>query len=231
MKYFQVIQETDNKIIGRHPQLKDLKIDFHKAKASQWAKVDSWKSEEDLPDLNQFLLNPKSKLTDSMSNNFILVSSGMIISKKLREIFEKFRIYGEVKTATIHAGKIKHEYYLQWYEYGTISKINWNISKFIEFYNTYNKESQKYGDSVKLLDFEDYKVRFKNLLVRDGGSLWNFFPQVLSFNDHPHDLVSAFHIGLIISEPLKFTLEENNITGLKYKEIESRIVWNNETGN
>jgi hypothetical protein len=70
------------------------------------------------PDLDQFILNPRSKLTDSVSSSFILAVSGLIISKKFYEILNEFNVNGRFKSATIYSGKKKYEYYLLWYEYG-----------------------------------------------------------------------------------------------------------------
>lgn len=35
MQYFRITQETDFEIIGHYPQVKELKIGFHEARASQ----------------------------------------------------------------------------------------------------------------------------------------------------------------------------------------------------
>jgi hypothetical protein len=198
MKYFQIKQETEYKIIGKYPQFKDLKIGFHEARGEQWAEVDKWKDESDLPDLDQFLLHPKSKLTDNMSSNFIITCSGLIISKKFYEILQRFRINGQFKSATIHICKAKHENYLLWYEYGAESKINWKDSKFIEYYDG-NAETRKYGDQITITDFEDYCKKARAL--RERNSLWKIVPIEFRLAGN-FDLTPMYFTGLMCNEKL-----------------------------
>ncbi|WP_153398863.1 hypothetical protein [Chryseobacterium vaccae] len=218
MQYFRITQETDFERIGKYPQVKELKIGFHEARASQWGKITSWKTEEDIPDLNNFILHSKSKLTDNLSNNFVIESSGLFISQKCKEVFNEFIVNGSFYPLTIHKPDEKYEYHFLWYEMGGKSKINCKDSDFIEF-NTIEKE---YGKTIKICDFEDYKIKFRKLYTEKED--WDIIPKTLKFKRH-FDITPAFRIGLICSEEVKNAIEGNQLTGFDFRPLDVEILF------
>lgn len=132
MKYFEIFQETDSKIIGTYPQVKNLRIDFQKARASQWGIISQWKTEDDIPDLHNFLFQQRAKLTDILSNNFVQISSGLLISEKGKQVLEQFKINGTFYSAIVYKNEKEYQYYLL--RFGDIiSKISFKKSEFIEY--------------------------------------------------------------------------------------------------
>lgn len=222
MKYFKITQNTDSKIIGKYPQVKDLKIDFHKARASQWGKIDEWKSDDDIPDLNNFLLQPKSKLTDLISNSFIIVSDGLFISQESKEVFNQFIINGNFYPSTIYKLDEKILYYFLKYEYGGLSNMIWEESEFIE----YNINTLEFGNIVLVKNFEDYKEKVESLRIskNDDIALWNLFPKLIKFNKK-YDMTPMFKYGLICNENVKKAIEENQLTGFDFTPIDVEIVF------
>ena len=218
MKYFKITQNTDSKIIGNYPQVKDLKINFHEARASQWGKIDEWKSDDDIPDLNNFLLQPKSKLTDLISNSFVIVSDGLFISEKGKRVFENFKVNGNLYNATIYELEKKIPYDFLWYEYGAKSKIDCKASVFVE----YESNKEHYGETLSIADFEDYKVKFRKLYTEKEG--WDIVPKTLKFNEY-FDITPAFGIGLICNENVKNAIEENHLTGFLFEPLDIEIVF------
>jgi hypothetical protein len=224
MKYFKITQNTDSKIIGKYPQVKDLKINFHEARASQWGKIDEWKSDDDIPDLNNFLLHPKSKLTDCLSNNFVFETSGLIMSSKCKQILDSFSVNGKFYTATVYKSdeEIYYDYYFLHYEMSSISKINFKKSSFIE----YNISTLEVGNIVLVEDFEDYKEKVESLRVskNDEIALWDLFPKSIHLN-HAYDLTPMFKLGLICNENIKKVIEENQLTGFDFRPIDVEILF------
>lgn len=218
MKYFKITQNTDSKIIGKYPQVKDLKISFHEARASQWGKIDEWKSDDDIPDLNNFLLQPKSKLTDCLSSDFVTENYGLFIAEKCKQIFKKFKINGNFYNAIIHESDKKNSYSFLWYEYGAISKIDFKTSVFVQ----YESNKEQYGETLSIDDFEDYKVKFRKLYTEKEG--WDIVPKTLKFNEY-FDVTPAFGIGLICNENVKNAIEENHLTGFDFRTIDIEIVF------
>ncbi|MEO4005018.1 hypothetical protein [Flavobacterium sp. CAU 1735] len=220
MKYFKIIQNTDSKIIGKYPQVKDLKINFHEARASQWGKIDEWKSDDDIPDLNNFLLQTKSKFTDLISNSFIIVSDGIFISERCKEIFEKFKVNGNFYNATIYKLDEKLSYCFLKYEYGGLSNIIWEKSEFIE----YNINTLEFGNIVLVKNFKDYKEKVDSLRIskNDDMALWNLFPKLIRINKK-YDMTPMFKYGLICNENVKNAIEENHLTGFLFEPLEIGI--------
>ncbi|WP_447637298.1 hypothetical protein [Flavobacterium microcysteis] len=223
MKYFRITQETDSKVIGRYPQVKELKIPFHEARASQWGKISQWKTEDDVPELNQFALHYNSRLSDLVSNNFVIVSSGLFISEKCHQILEPFTINGNFHPMTIFRKGTPHPYSFLWYEYGAKSKIDFKKSTFIE----YNDIIEKTGEIIPIDDSEDYKVKFRKLYDEKdekGEVGWDLTPTVLKIKEY-FDMTPAFGIGLICNENVKNAIEENKLTGFIFERLDIEIVF------
>lgn len=222
MKYFKITQNTDSKIIGKYPQVKDLKISFHEARASQWGKIDEWKSDDDIPDLNNFLLQPKSKLTDLISNSFVIVSDGLFISQESKEVFNQFIINGSFYPSTIYKLDEKFSYHFLKYEYGGLSNMIWEESEFIE----YNINTLEFGNIVLVKNFEDYKEKVESLRTskNDDIALWNLFPKLIKFNKE-YDMTPMFKYGLICNENVKNAIEENHLIGFLFEPLDIEIVF------
>lgn len=223
MKYFRITQETDSKIIGRHPQVKELKIPFHEARASQWAKIREWKTDDDVPELHQFALHYNSRLSDLVSNNFVFVSSGLFISERGHQILAPFKINGNFYPMTIFRKGTPHPYSFLWYENGAKSKINFKKSTFIE----HNDLFEKTGDIIPVENFEEYKVKFRKLhdeKVAKGETGWRLTPTILKIEEY-FDMTPAFGIGLICNEKVKNAVEENKLTGFIFEQLDIEFVF------
>lgn len=220
MKYYCITQETDSKIIGRYPQVKELKIPFHEARASQWAKIDDWKTEDDVPELHHFALHYNSRLSDLVSNNFVIVSDGLFISEKCRQVLGSFKINGNLHPMTIFRKGTPHAYSFIWYEYGAKSKIDFKGSTFIE----YNDMDDTKGNIIPIADAEDYKVKFRKLYDEKDNVHWDLVPTVLKIKEY-FDMTPAFRIGLICNENVKNAIEENKLTGFIFEELAIEIVF------
>lgn len=218
MKYFILTQNTNDDIIGKYPQVKDLKINFHEARASQWAKITQWKTDGDVPDLNNFILQTKSKFTDCLSSGFVVENHGLLISQRCKEIFEKFKVNGDFYNATIYRLDEKRSYNFLWYKSGAKSKINIKASVFIE----YQSIEELYGETIPIEDYEDYKVKFRKLYAEK--EKWDIVPKTLQFKEH-FDITPAFRIGLICNEKVKNAIEENQLTGFLFNPLDVEIVF------
>jgi hypothetical protein len=219
MKYFEIIINADLPVTGKYPQVKDLKIDFHKARASQWGEIREWKSENDIPDLDNFVFQKGSKLTDIVTNSFVNITSGIFISEKTKSIFNSFIINGNFYPITIYEADKKHGYYFLWYEIGGKSKINWNDTIFIE----YNKRNQKFGKLISVNSSEDYKNRFRDLYNNKGDD-WDLIIKKIVFIEY-FDVTPTFDINLICNEKVKKAIEENQLTGFDFRPIDVEIVF------
>ncbi|MEO4005034.1 hypothetical protein [Flavobacterium sp. CAU 1735] len=218
MKYFEICQETDSKIIGRYPQVKELKIDFHKARASQWGIISQWKTDDDIPDLNNFVLHYNSRLSDCVSSSFVITTSGLFVSEKGHQVLESFKINGSFYPMTIFRRGIPHPYRFLWYESGGKSKIDWENSDFIAF----NSIEKQYGETIKVVSFEDFKIQNRKLF--EANDNWSLTRKSLKFTEY-FDITPAFGIGLICNENVKKAIEEHHLTGFMFKQLDIEIVF------
>lgn len=214
MEYFKVRDETDHKIIGSHPQVQDLRIDFHKARASQWGKISTWTTKGDIPNLKNFVLDSKSKLTDVLSNNYVHSVNGLILSQRSREVLEGFKINGSFHPASVYEKKIKKDYQFLWYELNGKSAINFLKSTFAEYYRLPGQE--KIGKIVAIESFEDFKLKWHAFMEEKlWDTFWDIEPQVLVFKEY-FDCTPAFGQGLICNEKVKKAIEDNHLTGFVF---------------
>ncbi len=222
MKYYQIIIDADLPVIGKYPQVKELKIDFHKARASQWGIISQWKSEDDIPDLNNFVFQRGAKPTDVITNSFVGVTSGLFLSEKAKDVLAKFVINGSFYPMTIYQENENISYNFMWFKYKDLNEIVWNKSVFIEFYEITNHS--KYGNITKIDDFEDYKFKIRKLRNDKVESGWTYVAKEMCLKGC-FDITPAFGIGLICNENVKIAIEENHLSGFLFKQLDIEIVF------
>ncbi|GIZ16109.1 imm11 family protein [Capnocytophaga catalasegens] len=148
-------------------------------------------------------------------HGFIYVGSiitGWYISDKLKTLLEKFKIapkYHFYETRLLYKGE----------------KLKYWIFQFpIEGFDNYNYEKSEYFiDNQRVLgiktaeEYDNYdykiwketkkKIEWRKIVLKD-----NF------------DIVNTWHGDIIVSEALKQTIEENNITGFEFSELDYEVV-------
>ena len=132
MQYYKIHQETDQAIIGKYPQLKELRIKPLDARIRQWGIISKWQTDDDVPELHQFNLGYHSKLTDSLTSDFATVQHGLFLSEKARNVFGQLNINGKFYPGTVYKNNVPHPYYFLWYEMSALTKIDFGRSEFIE---------------------------------------------------------------------------------------------------
>lgn len=223
MKHYQIVIDADIPIIGKYPQVKGLKIDFHKARASQWGIIGEWKTDDDIPDLHNFLFQRGAKLTDIVTNSFVNITSGIFISEKAKNVLESFAVNGNFYPITIYKGEEKKSYSFLRYEFGAINEIDFNSSEFME----YNRIEKKIGDTIFVNDFEDYKNKLKQFRAsKESQAGWGFYEKKITFKKY-FDITPASFIGLICNENVKKAIEENQLTGFEFRPIDVEIRYDN----
>ncbi|MFM7851644.1 MAG: imm11 family protein [Flammeovirgaceae bacterium] len=209
MKYYLLSHSSEKKEVGDFPQTTDKEttsIEF-----SSQASLTNECFPEITPALN-FELTKKAKLTDVLSASNIQ-ARGLLISEKVKTIFEKFNIMNH----KFYPGTVTHKdkklpYYWLHIVNSSFEGIDFQKSQFMEIGFT----GRKVAD-VEVNSFEDYKNISKTKmidaekLVLTSGFLVNnldlfFFPNISSY--------------LISSERLVIELTNNNITGIRIEEAE-----------
>ncbi len=220
MKYFILRNETDSRIIGKYPQVEELKVDFQKARGDQFAEINNWDENTELPDFDHFLLKKGAKLTDAINSSFVSIMSGMILSQKAYEIIVNYKLaLVESRPAKVYFLGQSHRYCFVWYK-AAFDLIDYKNSKFY----TYSTTKQAFGNEVAVASAIEF--REKNLELLKSGKMEKLYPKIVSVNDN-YDFI---HLGitghLSCSENLKNHLETEGITGFRFKEVNYSVVIN-----
>jgi len=222
MQYYKIHQETDQAIIGKYPQLNELRIKPLDARIRQWGIISKWQTDDDVPELHQFNLGYHSKLTDSLTSDFATCQYGLFLSEKGKEVFEKFNTNGKFYPATVYQRDVPHPYYFLKYEFGGRSHINWEKSTFIEYHNSVG--DIRLGDAVSVSDAEDYKAKARAVREKYSEELfWDVFPETVRLTQ-PFDFTPMMCYYLICNERFKEAVEKAGLTGFIFEPIDLQVL-------
>ena len=224
MQYYKIYQETDQAIIGKYPQLKELRIKPLDARIRQLGIISKWKTDDDVPELHQFNLGYRSKLTDSLTSDFTTNQYGLFLSEKAKSVFDQFNSNGKFYPATVYQRDVPHPYYFLKYEFGGRSHIDWKKSTFIEYHNSIR--DIRLGDEVQVADAEDYKVNAQAVREKYSEELWwELFPKTITLTQ-PFDFTPLLSYFLICNERFKNAVEAARLTGFIFEAIDLEIEFN-----
>jgi len=191
-KYFKLNYSTIIKEIGHWKQM-DVP-DKYWAITNNFETINYHSFQEKAPNLENFELNKKAKLTDFLSTIQLDISKGMFVSSKIKEIIEKHNVFG-IKfyntSILMDKNEVTNNYFFMHVIDNYRELLNINKSKFIDF----------------LEDDEEVKLDLSEPIT---GSI---VAKKLTLKN-PYDLFRIpGGIEIIISESLKNSFTEANITG------------------
>jgi hypothetical protein len=168
----------------------------------------AWKFPEHTPDI-RFKLKPGAKLTDLLTQAAISSSTGLLLSKKFKELIEKF-VMAEHKfyPALIEAYGSFHEYYwlhLVWPE--GVSYVDYSATKFnvVRF--------SKIIEPIEIRSYDDLKEKGIAL----GRSLMIYAKEIVMRLPEFDVFPKPINGGVIIAEKVKRQIELSNLTGVLIK--------------
>jgi hypothetical protein len=205
-EFYTIDYELNDKIVGKdYPQVSCLNTNII-------GKFSSWELYKNNP-LIKFELQKRSKLTDVLSN--IELTTGFLISKKVKEIFDQFHLMRhQYFNATIETKEGLFEYFwLHLTEPDLTKKIDYKKSVFYETEYTFKKEK------ISLDSFEHYQ----KLKSKDKDASFGVKLDKITFSDSFDKTLDIFTFlpfdnQIYISKKLKIKLEENNINSFKIEE-------------
>lgn len=211
--HYWLIPSTGKDIGGVSSQIKEMSRGYNlNADNSVW-KIPILRKIDFNPNLNSFVLNYNSKLTDIIFDIGLLPSSGFLLTNKVKIILEKFNLpkHTFYPATIIHREKIYEYYWIQ---------ISEELSNFISYEkSTFDLKKnigwQEWIDIEKCLKFnnvEELILKNKN----KGSSFYNLIPEKLYMNKS-YDLYSFnyFSNHLIINYEIKKALDYNGIKGFE----------------
>lgn len=222
IKYFSILHSQDEEILGKIPQVKEVKHNCHISDNPNFIERFQFEKIDKNPILSNAVLHPKSKQTDLITTSGIGFSYGsLLLVDRLKEIFEQFNCYGVqfFSTHIIHKDSKIYDY---WQTH--IYDIPYD---FIDFQGTdlllkdrdenrkpiqcYLKRVANKKEFLEIAGTMKYpKMLFlKNISFLEGMNLDYFF--LKNFEDSS--------LG-IASSRLKREIEKQGITGIEFKPIE-----------
>lgn len=176
-----------------------------------------------IPDLNYFVVHNKANLTDLLSNA-ILPATGLVISKKLKDILQDFNLISN----KIYPAKVFHKKEIQEYYYlhvgTTLAEIvNYQKSSFIILLNYAHNIGQ-----INISSFNDYHQKKEKIKVDNPGKTVSIWAEKICFTEDFDQKLDFFKIGifdtdLYVSEKLKKALIKEKITGL-HIELTNKLI-------
>lgn len=221
MNYFAIEGSMNTKIVGKIPHTKEILHNCHVWDEPKFIDRMCFKKIEGIPILSNALLFPKAKLTDFIVTYGMGFTGSMLISDKLKYIFEKFNLFGlQFFSTFIIQNNAKIEGYWQTH----ISEQAYELLDFENINFTYKKRQDEkviYEEINHIKSLEDFlkcketsewpiELYFYNLVLKKEANFDFFFiPHYINGNGYG-----------IVSENLKNELEKNEIKGIEFRPIE-----------
>lgn len=221
MKYFAIEHSSNEKLIGKIPQVKEF---IHHCDVDKEPKfIDRYIFEEIKiqPILSNVILYSNAKQTDFIDTyGHIGFLSGYLISSKLKNILDKFNCYGfqYFRTYIIQKNqKIDNYWQVNKYDF-PYQYIDFENTKFLFKDRDINKNVIS-----KLMNFKNAD-EFRSFANQVRYPKWIFFEDIFFTEEMNLDFFSlrytdGAHKG-IVSERLKVEIEKETITGIEFRPIE-----------
>jgi len=222
MKYFAIEHSLNEKVMGKIPQLKEVIYNCHIYDEPKFIDNYVFDKINTNPILANAILFSTAKQTDLLDiSGSIGFSSGFLLSNKLKEIFDRFNMYGvQFFDTYIIQKKEKYDYWqakiydfpFQYIDFKKTSfiledrDIDRNVFKKEIMFNTFND----FSDFINEIAYP--KMIFFNVISFTPNIDLDYFS--LRFTDA--------HKG-IVSERLKNEIEIQNCTGIEFRPIEINL--------
>lgn len=213
MKFFRITVSSNLKEVGVFPQRREMNVGINIDAPNHLLKQPPFKILDPDIYIPSFNLHPKAKLTDIIS---LPINSDWIISLKLKEILESQKIDNiQILPITIYKNDNCYEYYILHSIFPQMDCIAYSDTDIL-----IKEVLSEYEEKITVQSFDDFQLieskiaypkylEFKKFQIRSDCNC-NFFTLKYTYG-----LTTYF-----ISEYLKTTLEQNNITGIRYMELD-----------
>lgn len=219
MNYYTLHNTLDENSLGRIPQVKEVIHNCHVEENSNFIDKFPFKKIKTKPILSNVHLYNESKQTDLIQVSSIGFSYGsMLISQRLKNLFEKFSCFGIefFSTSLIHK-KIVDNYW-QTHIYDTaLDCIDFGKTDYLLKDRDENRKViRKFLGQMSKIDFIKFReaIRYPKML---------FFNNMTFIDEMNYDyffIRNLENIGYgVVSESLKDEIEKNQFTGLMFKQI------------
>jgi hypothetical protein len=222
MKYFKLDESTKNKIIGKaYPQIQGLPAGYDSEDAlSIYNYLDNYPDLNETPNLPEFIVEPKAKLTDVMSCAFIYHKS-FVVSERFILAMSSFHLpphkFFKIKLV-LNKDTIVENYYWFCFNNDQTSNIDFKNSSFyaIDEFDLSNQVIVNFNDFD---DYVRYSKRNYSHIIKPKNLFWHS-----SFQNEFDIFQVRILVSPIVSEKFATTIKSLNLTGLEPTEI--TFEWN-----
>ncbi len=217
MNYYRISETTDLKIIGKYPQIEEVKcIGYDPFENPEFIDNVGYTKIDFSPHIPVGILNKGAKLTDFLSSPSIGYSNKLLISGRFKEVLMKFN------DQNFQAFKSKIEIDCEnEVDYWVINPINFSYSE-IDF-----KKSQfslmknlfVLEEILKVESLDDFLKEKKR--IEKKGFPYSFLIDKLVLNPKGNNHFKIINyvkgdIGYFVSESLKMGIEQYGLTGMRF---------------
>ena len=214
IKYYAIDTSIERKIVGDLPQISDVKNGLQREYIEQYnviKKATSFPS--DIPALDRLSLNAAARVTDLVSCSFLNGLMGLLISEKVKEIFDSFKLErARYYDAKIYVGEAVYPYYFLYFLDST-NIVDYPQSKFVV--TDYLDMNEK---PIQLTSFEDHKK--KNEEIEVGNIIKS---RSLAIKFHADVFVLPFDANIYVSEKAMLEMIDKNVSGVEFREIQTKF--------
>lgn len=227
-KYYEIWYCDDLKIVGRCPQVEGFIKGYDPMSEFGIFKIPLFELPSFIPNLDGIKLYKKAKLTDYIYSGGMFFR-GQIIHDRVSQIYKKYNFCKNIiyRAKLYQQNKVLEDYRVILSELDILQYIDYNKT---EFYS-YHGPSVKYLEKINVSDAESYlKISFDLIHGPEGTyvySLQHKYPIYLTslFPKELDYFTARFFAYPIISERLKNALEENKVTGVWFKELGDKLIF------
>jgi hypothetical protein len=220
MKYYFINNSIAIDVLGHYPQVKDIKQNCNIWDEPKFIEHIQFKEIDFIPITANAILNSKSKLTDLINVTGIGFTRKLLISKKLKIIFEKSRKTGLqfFKSDLIYKNNIIEDYWILNIYKVDMQFIDYSKSDIYKTEYTVNKT-----EKILINTYSEF-LNKRNQIHKQGYPS-DIFIENFNLNQNvTEDFFAILNVmggvNYIVSEKLKKEIEYAGCTGIEFQPIE-----------
>lgn len=219
MKYYRIRTSLNERIMGKIPQIKDIHYNCNIWEDPMFIDRILLKKVDFEPIVANPILFSKSKKTDLIETNSIGFQFKLLVSDKMKKIFQvqsdNFQLF---KNNIYHGEFLDETYWIINPIKSSLEIVDFSKSEVFEMKNTTKKENKLF-----ITSFEDYISESKKI-EKKGYPYSILITQLFLKNNLIEDLVFINNIeggaGYFVSEKLKQEIEDSGCTGIEFQPAE-----------
>lgn len=223
MKFYSIHSSLNSKVLGHYPQVEDIHYNCDIWDEPKFIEHTHFTRIDFEPITANAVLHDRSKITDLINVSGMGFTNKLLVSEKLKGIFESYRKTGLqfFKSNLIYKGKEIDNYWVLNFFEPDMHFINFNNSKIFLTENIFDKIRE-----LEIKNLKDY-LNMKEIIEEEGypkGILIESFTLEDNIDEDFFFLTNVQGgVSYIVSERIKQKMEQENCTGIELMPIEIHL--------